>query len=135
MTTRRRKAPKKVGVIGQIKTAFSPGARLGTFIGIAVGGSPPVGSFVICHQELPEATGWKWCVLALLAFGGLLFSAKTVWQWAAAAFQDKWKATGFVLLMEGIMVWSQTPWLAFYALGMLVFINAVASGVTLSQGK
>jgi hypothetical protein len=131
----RRKTVKKVGVVGQIRFAFSKGAYLGTTIGLVLGGSVPVGAYVICHNELSSAEGWRWTALLLLVLGGLLFSAKTVWQWAAAAFQDAWKASGFVVLLEGIMVLAETTWLSWGALGLLIAINGIASGVTLSKGK
>lgn len=126
---------RKVGVVGQIKTAFSRGSRLATIIGLILGGFVPVGSFVVCHEELPRETGWVAFYLLVLLAGGLLFSAKTVWQWSAAAFQDRWKATGFVLLIEGIMVGSKTSWLAWGALAILVVVNGVATGATLAKGK
>jgi hypothetical protein len=137
MTTRRRKAaPRKVGVVKQIREAFTRRNSLGTTIGLLLGGFVPVGSFVLCHHELPHIeSAWAWRIIALLVVGGLVFSAKTVWQWSASAVQDRWKATGFVLLVEGIMVWSHTPWLSYAALGVLVGINGVATGVTLSRGK
>ena len=135
MATRRTRPPRKVGVVAQTRQAFSRGSLLGTSIGMLLGGFVPVGSFVICHQELPPASGWHFLVLALLVVGGLIFSAKTVWQWSAAAFQDRWKASGFVLLVEGIMVYSSTPWLSHAALALLVAVNGVATGVTLTRGK
>lgn len=137
MTTRRRKTtPRKVGVVKQIREAFTRKNALGTIIGLLLGGFVPVGSFVLCHHELPRIDApWAWRTIALLVLGGLVFSAKTVWQWSAAAFQDRWKATGFVLLVEGTMVWAHTPWLSYAALGVLVGINGVATGVTLSRGK
>jgi hypothetical protein len=136
MIRRRKATPRKVGVVAQIQQAFSRKSALGTTLGLILGGFVPVGSFVLCHNELPHVQGdWAWRVLAVLIVGGLVFSAKTVWQWSAAAFQDRWKATGFVLLVEGIMVWAHTPWLSYAALGLLVGINGVATGVTLARGK
>ena len=135
LLTNRNRNPRKVGVIGQIRFAFTRGAYLGTIIGIVLGGFVPVGAYTICHEELPHQSGWAWAFLALLVLGGLVFSAKTVWQWAAAAFQDPWKASGFVILLEGIMVLAETPWLSWSALLLLVAVNGIATGVTLSKGK
>lgn len=132
---KRRQTSRRVGVVGQIRFAFTRGARLGTTIGIILGGFVPVGAYTICHEELPHARGFIWWLLATLVFGGLLFSAKTVWQWAAAAFQDPWKASGFVVLLEGIMVLAKTPWLSWSALMLLVMVNGIATGVVLSKGK
>ena len=72
--------------------------------------------------------------MLILVLGGLLFSAKTVWQWAHQAFaNDAWKATGFVVLLEGVMTLSQIPALAIAALVLLTAINGIATGVVLSK--
>jgi hypothetical protein len=70
-----------------------------------------------------------------LALGGLLFSARTVYAWGRLAFQASGKALGFVVLMEGVMTMSHTPWLSPAALAYLVAINGIATGCTLSLNK
>lgn len=136
MAARRKKpAPKKVGVVGQVRQSLRKGSRLATALGFLWGGWVPVGSYVVCHKELPGTSGAHFAALCLFVLGGLLFSAKTVWLWSAAAFQDRWKASGFVLLLEGVMVLSQVPGLAWSALAILVLINGVATGTTLARGK
>ncbi len=129
----RRRSRKRLGVIDQIRRSFERGSRLATFSGMILGGFVPVGSFVVCHYELPHAEGWRRVALLTLIGGGLLFSAKSVWQWSAAAFADPWKASGFVVLLEGIMVISGTRGLSFAALGLLVAINGIATGVILGK--
>lgn len=128
-----RRTRKPLGVIGQIRRSFQQGSRLATVTGLILGGFVPVGSFVVCHSELPHVEGWRRLALVILIGGGLLFSAKSVWQWSAAAFGDRWKASGFVVLLEGIMVISSTRGLSFAALGLLVAINGIATGVILGK--
>lgn len=115
---------RKVGTFAKIRSSFYYGFR------ICTRGFVPVGTFVICHKELPDESGWTFFYLTVLVLGGLLFSAKTVWQWATVEHKDPWKATGFVLLVEGIMVGSKTLWLSWSALLLLVAINGIATGVT-----
>jgi hypothetical protein len=107
-----------------------PKARLATTLGALLGGFVPVASFVVAHREV----GWDahGILAAVLVLGGLVFSAKTVRQWAALACRDDYKALGFVVLLEGVMVTSHTEWLGYAALAMLVGINAVSTGCTLS---
>jgi hypothetical protein len=38
-----------------------------------------------------------------LVLGGQLFSAKTVYQWASVALEDRAKAAGFVVMLEGTL--------------------------------
>lgn len=71
-------------------------------------------------------------VATYLVLGGLLFSAKTVFAWGALAFRDRWKAAGFVVLLEGVMITSSVPMLALTLLAILVAINGIATGCTLS---
>ena len=128
-----RRQSKRPGVVEQVRVAFSPENRLATLSGFILGGFVPVGSFVVCHGELPGSDGWRHWALLVLIGGGLLFSAKSVWQWSAAAFADRWKASGFVVLVEGIMVLSSTVGLSYAALGLLVAINGIATGVILGR--
>ena len=122
------------GVVAQVRLAFRPRARLATLLGCLLGGFVPLASYVVAHQEVDTGTVHGFVSL-LLVLGGLLFSAKTVFQWGRMAFQQGAKALGFVVLLEGVMVTSHTPWLALSALGYLVCINAVATGCTLSLKK
>lgn len=115
-----------MNVIAQIRAASkSPAALL---VGALLGGFVPVASFVVAHYE------WAafWTLQTLLVAGGLAYSAKTVYQWGKLAFQCGYKAAGFVVLVEGTMVLSATPWLSFAALAFLVGINATATGCTLA---
>lgn len=120
-----KKTVKSVGVVGQIRIAMSNPAAL--VMGALLGGIVPVASYHLAHHE---SKGWD--LALLLVLGGLVYSAKTVWAWGKLAFDCSWKATGFVLLIEGVMVTSKTPWLAVTALAYLVAINAIASGCSLA---
>ncbi len=126
-----RKPAHRKGVVECVRKALRPENRLATFIGSVLGGFVPVSCFVLAHIEIAKEfyTDPK----TFLLLGGLVFSAKTVYQWGKMAFRDGSKALGFVLLIEGVMVFAATGWLSQLALGLLVVINAVATGATLSD--
>lgn len=123
---------KVTGVVTQIRTAFKPRNALATVCGMILGGFIPVASFCVAHFEAGIASAHGVSML-LMVFGGLLFSAKTVWQWARLGFADPVKATGFVVLLEGVMTLSGIPGLSYAALALLTAINGIATGVTLSR--
>lgn len=119
------------GVIEQLRVASNNPAAL--LIGCLFGGFIPLATYWISHREL-DVSGSVWQPAWAMVAGGLVYSAKTVFQWARLTFQDAWKATGFVVLIEGVMVTSHTPWLSVAALAYLMTINAVATGCQLTQG-
>jgi hypothetical protein len=94
----------------------------------------PLATYVIAHYEatapgaLTLTSSGPWALVA----GGLAYSAKTVFDWASLAFANAVKATGFVVLLEGVMVTSATTWLGVAALAYLISINAVATACKLS---
>ena len=55
--------------------------------------------------------------------------------WAAEAFDDRWKALGFVVALETILVLACTEWLVDVALGLLVAINGIATACKLGQAQ
>jgi hypothetical protein len=106
------KAPQAPpGVVAQVRLALRPKARLATLLGCLLGGFVPLASYVVAHREVDTGTAHG-LVSLLLVLGGLVFSAKTVFQWGQLAFQHGGKALGFTVLMEGVMTMSHTPWLA-----------------------
>lgn len=125
------------GPIEELREALHhPPAAL---LGAAVGGVVPFATFVEAHYGamLGSAVGGRLLsalgvdpglAKSVLVCAGLLFSAKTVWKWGYVAFEDGWKATGFVLLLEGVMVFGSFEWLSRIALGYLIGINAIATG-------
>lgn len=117
----------EVGVIAQIRAATNNPIAL--LVGCLLGGFVPLASYFVAHQEVKTF----WSVPTLLVVGGLVYSAKTVFQWGKQAFNCGWKATGFILLLEGIMILSSIPWLGHLSLVYLVSINAVATGCLLAQ--
>lgn len=129
-----KKRPKN-GVVAMTKEAFAWRNSLGTFLGMIFGGFVPAASYVVSHMELMPMGGTWWeTPKALLVYGGLVYSARTVIKWAYMAFRDAFKAIGFVVIVEGVMTFSKVPELSFFALALLVLVNAIAAGVTLSRG-
>jgi len=123
-----------LGVVDQVLVALRPQNRVATLLGALLGGFVPVATYVVAHQETTTAPLWTQ-LPALLVVGGLTYSALTVYRWARLAVGHPVKAAGFVLLLEGVMVASSTPWLGMVALGYLVGINAIATGCQLSQDR
>lgn len=124
---------KEPGVVDSVRLACRKGNRLATAIGFALGGLVPLATFMVAHFEL-SPTFWADPLFAIV-LGGLAYSAPTVYQWGVRAFQSRYKAVGFVALVEGCMVLSGQPWLAHTALAYLVLINGTATGVTLALGQ
>jgi hypothetical protein len=118
---------EKLGVVTQVKMGMQKRNRLAMVAGAVMGGFVPIATYVVGHYETGVVPA-MWLVVA----GGLAYSAKSVYDFAAAAFRHPAKALGFVLLVEGVMTFSQTPALALSALALLVAINAISAGVNLS---
>jgi hypothetical protein len=124
-----------LGVVEQVKQALKPKARLAACLGFLLGGFVPLASYVVAHFEVDTNAPLYSQLSTLLVLGGLVFSARTVYDWARLAFNASGKALGFVVLAEGVMCTSHTPWLAVSALVYLVCINGIATGCTLSLRK
>ena len=115
-------------VVGQIKLAFANPLPL--LIGVLIGALVPIATYTVGHAEL-AASGWG-SVPGAIVVGGCVFSAITVYKWGRRAFDSALKALGFVVLSEGVMTFSHTPWLSILMLGFLMAINAVANGANLA---
>lgn len=126
---------ENLGVVDQVVLACKPKNRLATAMGFALGGVVPVATYLVAHLELNSDAPLYSQIAAYLVLGGLVFSAKTVFAWAKAAFADAYKAAGFVVLLEGVMVLSHIPALPLILLAFLVSINGVATGCLLSLGR
>ena len=113
-------------VIDQTRIAFSVSA-IGSLVGIVIGSAVPLITYTIAHHE------WKdWLTIySVLIVGGLLFSANSVFFWTKAAFRSSIKALGFILLVEGAMVFSGIHWVNLLGLSILIGINAVSTGANL----
>ena len=112
-----------------------PRAILATTLGVLLGGFVPLASFWLSHHELDATRPVYTQVTAYIVAGGLLYSAKTVYAWGKLAFHMSIKALGFVVLLEGVMILSCTPWLTTMALVYLIAINGVATGCNLALPK
>jgi len=126
------------GPIGQLRTASrSPGALA---LGALLGGFVPIASALTAHYgRLLEYRSdglhvgpWlepRWAIV----FGGLAFSAKSVYQWSKAAFcGDVLKAAGFVALLECTLLLAPLPELQCAAAAYLILINMLSAGSALA---
>lgn len=131
------------GILEQIQMIFDSRYRLikwcGTFITrwfpTIIGGLIPLQTFAFAHH----GQHIKYYMVPVL--GGLAYSALTVFKWMSLALNrrgsSKWetvfKALGFVVLTEMalIMGTGNVLFLSYIALGILIFINAVATGSSL----
>lgn len=138
----RKRAATSAGVVAQVRTACRPENRLAAALGALLGAVVPALGYVTAHDWLAlpgllrgEVAGFDASrgIAAVVLAGSLLFSAKTVFQWAALALRDTAKAVGFVLLVELTMVAIPFAWVSVLCLGYLVAINAVATACNLSQ--
>lgn len=124
-----------MGVVEQVRTALKDKNRLATVIGFLIGGFPPVASFFVAHVAPSGIPPWMLYASYGLVLGGLIFSAKTVWQWCRLAFLCPYKATGFVILAEGVMVTHIIEWLSIASLVYLAAINGVATGCNMALAE
>lgn len=144
--------PDKMEVVDQIVHIFMKSGKgksakskhlAAALLGAVLGGFVPIASFIIAHvmMEGVRLATMHAHFTTYLVLGGLLYSAPTVYAWSKKAFGGdnfvgKIKPLGFVLLLEGVMITSSdkiaVQAVSFAALGILVFINAVASGCKLA---
>jgi hypothetical protein len=113
----------KLGVLDQLAVAAQPQNRLALAAGSILGGLIPIASFIIAHYEAAN-TPEKWA----LVVAGMLYSGTSVFDWGTAAFHSRVKAIGFVVLTEGVSLFSTTMPLAIAAVSVLVAINAASTG-------
>lgn len=112
---------KEIGVLDQVAIAAKRHNRLALVAGSIMGGFVPVASFQIAHHEVQDNP-----VMWLAVGAGLAYSALSVYAWSKVALRSQWKAVGFCCLMELTMTFSETVWLSYGALALLVAINAIA---------
>lgn len=125
----KQKAPN--GVVDEVIIATAERNRLATFLGFVLGGFVPIGSFVVAHSEI-KVFDMAHIAPILIVLGGLAYSALTVYEWGAKAFENRLKALGFVFLIEGIMTLSSVVELSYAALALLVCINGISTGTKLA---
>lgn len=124
-----------LGVVEQVRLSLRRGSRLAFALGVLLGGFVPIATYQISHTELVLSRALWLQPAAFFVAGGLLFSAVTMYRWGVLAFAQRAKALGFVVLLEGTMVTSRTPWLALAALVYLAAINGVATACNLARGE
>ncbi len=121
---------KITGILDSLEQATQPSNRLAFACGSAIGGIIPVAVYWLAHVEAPDRS-WLWWIVG----GGCAFSAATVFEWAKIAFKSPFKAAGFVVLLEGAMLASNTPWLTLAMLSILVLINGTACACALIMDR
>lgn len=109
-------AKPKVKVVPKLNVAEQ--RTVGQFIAALAAGFLPLASYVIAHHEVADRW-WMWG----LVIAALAFSAPTLVDWAQRWCKGFWKAVGFTVLLEGVMVFSRSDWLAVTGLAILVIIN------------
>ncbi len=124
--------PEQSAVMVSVTTAFQRKNRRAAIWGFAVGGWAPIASYYIAHTEIK---GDYYQPLSLLVLGALLFSVITVFEWCKAAVNSAIKAAGFVVLLEGVMVFSKIEWLGVSALALLILTNGIQSACNLAIRK
>lgn len=90
-------------------------------------------TFLVVHRATALAS-----LPAMLAVGGMLFSAPTVYGWARSALGSSVKAAGFCVLLEGVMVTADSlglGWLGYASLGYLIALNAISTATRLALSK
>jgi len=95
-------------------------------IATCAAGFLPLASYWIMHYEILTATSIDLLVILkiLLVLAALVYSAPTLAAWANNWTGNKYKSWGFTILLEGVMIGSNTQWLALCALGILTLVNA-----------
>jgi hypothetical protein len=119
-----------VDLVGALKLALSRRGALPTLLGSAVA-LVPIGGYYLGHFQLSS-----WNPLedpsAVLAYAALSFSAMTVYTWGRAMFDSTFKGLAFSVLVEGLMMFGESPTLAYVALALIVLINAMTCGCRLA---
>jgi hypothetical protein len=125
--------PTKVSdlsIVDQVRTATFRQNRLAMVMGFTLGSTIPLCTYWVAHYETADRP-----LMWILATGGLIYSAKTVFDWAHIAFKQPAKALGFVVMLEGVMTFSNTPWLGWLCLLLLMVINGVSAGCQLALDR
>jgi hypothetical protein len=116
--------------VDQARLAFAAGNRLSAFVGLILGGFVPLASYTLIHQEVASRPA-LWALVA----GGLVYSAFSVYGWGRQAFDHRWKALGFVVLLEGTLTFCSIAWLSLTGLAILMVLNGVTAAVTLQKPR
>lgn len=141
-STTQKRVSQYLPISDQIKKATQKTNRRSMIAGCLLGAFVPCAVFLLSHSGPIEDAGgvFKAAVefpyLVVLILGGLIFSANSVARWGYQAFGQSWiKAIGFVILVEGTLIFAPMQWLSMIALVYLVSINALATGTTLALDR
>jgi hypothetical protein len=110
---------RKQPTAAPIKINAAQKRTIGQAMASVASGFLPIASFVLAHYE-SKTNPLLWVLVA----AALLFSAPTLATWAQKWCGNAYKAWGFTILLEGVMVFSGTPALSYAGLAILVLINA-----------
>jgi hypothetical protein len=132
---KRQRPATVLGVVQQVRVAFGRRNRLAATVGAALGSIVPLASYWLSHHEVDRSSDLLAQLPVWLVAGGLLYSALTVFAWGRLAFGSGAKALGFCVLLEGVLLASQTTWLSVMALCYLIAINGIATGCSLAKNK
>ena len=110
---------RKQPTAAPIKINAAQKRTIGQAMASVASGFLPIASFVLAHFE-SKTNPLLWVLVA----AALLFSAPTLAAWATKWSGNQYKAWGFTILLEGVMVFSGTPALSYAGLAILVVINA-----------
>jgi hypothetical protein len=114
--------PRRLPTTKVVSLSKSDVRTLGQFIAAIAAGFLPLASYILAHVEAKHTPG-MWVLVA----AALMFSAPTLVEWAQKWCKSVYKAAGFTCLLEGVMVFSGTQWLALCGLAILMGINCVAA--------
>ena len=115
-----------VGIVDQVRRASHKKNRIAMGCGFVLGGFVPALSYLIARYHVGELP-----MLWLLVGGGMTYSSLSVLSWAKVAFKHPMKALGFVIIMEGALIFVPDPWIELPSLVILVGINGLACGTNL----
>jgi len=131
-----------LSILEQVKALGDSRNRVAFTVGGIVGAFVPFAVFVLSYHVMGEShnpvTAWQSSLenkmlLALIAAGGV-FSAKSVFGYGLSAFAgDRWKAVGYAILIEGVLLLSPYLFLKILAGLYLLGINAIATGANLME--
>ena len=118
-TVKKANKPRALPTASPIKVSAAQKRSIGQLCAAIASGFLPVASYVMAHHE-SKGNPLLWVLVA----AALMFSAPTLVDWAKKWCGNTYKAVGFTVLLEGVMVFSSTVWLSYMGLAILVAINA-----------
>jgi len=121
-----KKVSSKIGVVDSFKLAFRKKNRTAFLLGSILGGVVPCAAYEVAHFEVKD-NPYMWVIVVAC----LVYSAKSVFEWANVAFRNCVKAAGFCVILEGVLTFSHCTILAYVVLAILVSINAICAGTGL----